>query len=380
MKRLALAGALAAACSGSGAGGGVDMTGAPSGDDLAVRANVAPPEPPMVSHGGPTLHNMQLWTLVWAGDEALAAEIDAFHAAVFASPYWQQATAEYGVGPGTARGIYVIPGARPKSITPNEEGAIVEGLIAAKQIPDDDQTVIDFVVGADVQTFEGQSLASACNSFSGYHFETSDPPHHPFLVELPCQDPSKRLSTFDNLTWTESHEMAEAATDPHPATWPGWQLAYKLALEVGDMCTVPGKLDVTAADGAARSYVVSRVYSAKTAAMGGADPCLPAPVGPYFNVGLQPSDVHVASRGQTTINLVAFSTGAPQPLNWRAGTAAILTPDHGTAMPGDIIPMTVAAPPVAGLSGLSTYFVVEITDPNDDKTAIQAWVGALNIE
>ncbi|HZS39176.1 MAG TPA: hypothetical protein VFF06_20235 [Polyangia bacterium] len=371
----------AAACDGS-APDQHDLTPPAVIEDLAVRANLQPPEPPMVAHGGPTLKAMQLWTLVWAGDEALGAEIDAFHAAMFASPYWTQSLAEYGVGAGTARGVYVIPGARPKTITQNEESAIVEGLFAAHEIPETDETVIDFVFGADVVSFEGQSLANACNSFSGYHFETSDPPHHPFLVELPCQDPSKRLSVFDNLTWTDSHEMAESATDPHPATDPGWQLGWKLALEVGDMCMVPGQLDVAGAgpDGGTRSYTVSRFYSAVAAAHGGLDPCVPAPAGPYFNMGMQPSDVQVAAQGHTTLNLVAFSTGAPQPMSWKAFTVATLTPDHGTAMPGDIIPITVDAPMFPGLEGSSFYFVVEITDPNDDTAAIQAWVGALDIE
>jgi len=81
--------ALLAACDAPERFTPADFASAP--DDLAVRANVAPPAPPMVWHGGPVLKSMQLWTLVWAGDEQLGAEIDAFHAAVFASQYWSDA-------------------------------------------------------------------------------------------------------------------------------------------------------------------------------------------------------------------------------------------------------------------------------------------------
>src|SRR5581483_3337311 len=49
------------------------------------------------AHGGPVLAAMELYTVVWKGDDALGAKVDAFHAAMLGSQYWTSRLGEYGV-------------------------------------------------------------------------------------------------------------------------------------------------------------------------------------------------------------------------------------------------------------------------------------------
>jgi hypothetical protein len=87
---------LALALSGCSASGGDDAAAVPpdlsapidqaAPDDLAF----APELPLMVNHTGPVLASIELWTVVFPGDEALGADLDAFHRDLFATdyPWW----------------------------------------------------------------------------------------------------------------------------------------------------------------------------------------------------------------------------------------------------------------------------------------------------
>jgi hypothetical protein len=139
------------------------------------------------------------------------------------------------------------------------------------------------------------------------------------------------MSALDELTFSMSHELIEASTDPMDVTSPAYampdqdHLAWMLMplSEVGDMCSYRWAPLLRPAD---VGYAVQRTWS-NVAAKAGHDPCVPSVAGqPYFNAApVLNEDVDISGAiglgsettkgvkipvGQTkTIDIVLFSDG-----------------------------------------------------------------------
>jgi hypothetical protein len=267
------------------------------------------------TQGGPVIAAMELWTVVWKGDDALGAKVDAFHGAMFADAYWTSRLGEYGVGKGVAKGVIVLDDAAPATL----DDSAIPGIIAHGNFPTANaNTVFAFVVPP--STMVTNQGANGCGQFGGYHFET--PAGVPYLLDLQCD------ASIDSLTIVASHEAAELATDPHPASKPGWVTTG--AGEIADVCLGSPATLTTATE----TYAVTRLYSnAIAAADGSDDPCGPTPADrPFFDVAMVPSQFTVATNaqgtGSATLNLEPFAFGPVGPMKWQ------LLVDLGQNAPG----------------------------------------------
>ncbi len=365
LRKLGLVGlTLAMGCSGGGLASNNDnpdlaMAAAPS--DLAP----APPDLELPrrdptdhpaswdvpNNGGPVLPNAEIYTIVWPGDEALGAQVDQFHSWMLGSTYWTGSLGEYGVGAGTAKGVIVLPTAAPKTIDDSAFGTLIKQSIASGLFPAPDKnTLFAFIVPKNTtSTLQG---TTGCQEYGGYHAETQTASHSgvfvPYSVNLQCAGFAAG-SAFDGLTDVLSHEAAEAATDPHPYTRPGW-VSYEVPLggEIGDLCvglevSESAAIDVPDAGTDNLNYLVTRLYSAKAAADGTTDPCVPAPNHPYFNVAINPPaiTVNVDSTGKGTllVKVEPFAYGSVGTIKWalegQPGPGVTVKPTSGQGTAGD---------------------------------------------
>jgi hypothetical protein len=290
------------------------------------------PDVPQVVQGpGSVLANPVFVPVLFAGDQ-YTTELPEYLAAVGASQYWHDATAEYGVGAATTSPAIILNETMPSLIDDDQlqvwlqneigtdprfgalgsslfdAGAFDAGsgfdasapfLATASQspaIPQGAIYVLFLPTGTNV-TLQG---ATSCQSFGGYHNSTNYPTNSETIVyaAVPRCGSLGNLTGFDELTGATSHELAEAATDPavggngdHTAFGSldmnhiYWEFILGGA-EVGDMCAQFPQAFFNPSEPALASYTVQRIWSNK-AASAGEDPCrplLPTTAEPfYFN-------------------------------------------------------------------------------------------------
>ncbi len=246
--------------------------------------------------GGAVVKAPKIVTIVWTQDpnyktyETLGDNIGG-------SAYWTTSVSEYGVGVASSGGHVEIAGAPPVSMddgSNNDEvdAFIVKGVTGA---PGNGWPVADantmYMLYLPEATALLNNKADDCPSNNGYHTETTvgANTHVVYgLIASKCHDPSK--SAVEEATETATHEIAEAATDPHTNSdlaWTGfdadhyaWELFQQRQDEDGDACEFYE--DVYYNDSAVGGFV-QRLWSNKSA-KAGHNPCVPAPAEPYFNV------------------------------------------------------------------------------------------------
>jgi hypothetical protein len=318
---LAAAGALAACAADPGAAGpdaGTSTAAPDSGSAVATALSA----PQLRSLGGAVVAAPVVVPIFFAGDDATKAQIDAFLAALGPSDYWRAATSEYGVGALTAHAAIVSTDQPPTT-----DDALQRWLAAnvgAHGWPAPDASTI-YAVFLPASATLSAAWGTSCKEFGGYHGELTGGTRATYAL-LPRCSPS-----LDALTGYTSHELVEAATDPHPFTAPGWAdidsdhaiWADTPGAEVGDMCEFIRSADQRLVG----SFVVQRSWSNASAAAGH-DPCVPAMSQPYIAAVPQlddavtiayPADVGgpQASRGVTipvgsskTIDVALYSDAA----------------------------------------------------------------------
>jgi hypothetical protein len=343
------------------------------GPDLSFpqRAPTDHPELPQVDNlGGASIAAMEAYTIVWKGDEVLGQKTFDFIDAMLKSDYWNGSLAEYGVGKGSSVKLIVLDDAPPATLDDAGVKTLVKSLFAAGKVPAVTPNMVLFFA-FNPKTMSTMQGGQGCSEYGGYHSETQTASgsgiYVSYAVNLQCPT-SGSDPDWNYFTSTISHEAAEAATDAHPFTTPGWSnQTNPLGGEIGDLCVgLDTKLTISSAPdgGAPVTYVVQRLYSQKAAAAGNSDPCLPAPAThPYFNVGIEPRDITVATdnagKGTFMAKIEPYAFGEVGSLTWQLegqpGAGIKVSPTQGTGAPGDTFALmvTVSASAQTGTYPLS---------------------------
>lgn len=255
-----------------------------------------PDLPMLVNKGGAVLTAPVVVTVTYPGDTN-ADSYEAFGDKLGASEYWKAITAEYGIGPTISGPSNHVREATtlPTAMTDGEIDTYVQEHAgnAAKYgwpAPTAQSIYVLYVPKTSKITLGGTEACAA--GIGGYHTSTMvGDLEVAYAVVLQCSFGSKSGTP---RTVTASHEIAEAATDPHPLGdkqgWVGvdldhvgWHLFMAGNVENGDLCEVYRESRYGASE-AEFAYNVQRQWS-NANAKAGHNPCAPAPTSqPYFNV------------------------------------------------------------------------------------------------
>ena len=293
---------------GGGGGGMTSMDMGPMLPDLAglPAPDHSPTEHPTLPTMGTTfsanstIKNPEIWTVVWTGDDALGAKVNAFNTWMLGSDYWKNGLKDYGVGAGTAKGVIVLQNSPPPTmITDGQLQTIITqnlGVAGSGWPTKNANTVISFVL--DPKTVD-TSNGGSCTVYDGYHGRTATG-KTPYLVNAYCPDANMQPD-WNNLTVTMSHEAAEAASDydlNHNRVQASGGIDYLGGGEDGDMCL---SLNASIAADASTTYLVQRLWSNSIAVANNGDPCIPVETGTqWFGAGLI---------GNSVINITRDSSG-----------------------------------------------------------------------
>jgi hypothetical protein len=287
----------------------------------APSAPVAPPPPeptypadhpgmPQIpNNGGAVLHDPVLVTVTFPNDP-LKADLEAFGDVIGSLSWWPTVNAEYGVGPATSGGHVVIPDPPPAQMSDADVEAFLQAKITDGTLPaPTDQTIYVLYYPPSTVISLGGGGGDSCGAYLGYHSGISADVGGGHLVPT-AYAVVARCGGLDTVTETASHELTEAATDPHPNAQIGYSFigenAWTLAGgENADMCSMVSGVT----EG---GYSLTRVWSNRNAKLGD-QPCLPLPDPtspiPYFNAGIV-HDVVTAHPGDTvTVEVDCYSFG-----------------------------------------------------------------------
>jgi hypothetical protein len=267
---------------------GVDADDGANGHPSDVYPAFKPPVPQARSSSGPVLSTVKVVPVFFTGD-ALAAQLQDFLTKWLASSAWPAMVGEYGVGAATM-GTPVTVTTPPAAKVSDADiraflGAMLDGT--HPEWPPADGATIYVLYYPDTTTIDSGGDLS-CKAFAGYHSELGNVVYAVMPRCAPGSNLPRTWSQVEALTYYTTHEIVEAATDPHPATQPAWNLttqadnAWSLAFfggELGDLCQImpdspallaglPGGLQRTWSNRSIAAYH---------------DPCAPASAtDPYF--------------------------------------------------------------------------------------------------
>ncbi len=337
------------------------------------------PSPPTLALGaGKVLASPRIQVISYADDPS-APVVDAFVSSLGTSDYWSAVTREYGIGAATKLETVSLTDTAPSAIDDAQIAADLASRVAAGSVAQPDgETVYVYVFPAGTTvTTHG---VTTCTSIGGYHAEaTLGQGSAPYVVVPRCGSFNGYVGD-DLLTYTLSHELVEAATNPFRTSAPGFVVddahAAWIAIfgeEAGDLCE---EQTMRLASGA----LVQRIWS-NAAASAGHQPCAPSAGKPYFNAApVLPDTTTIAGSdvpavkvrvGTTrTIDLQLFSD-APAPA-WKVevfdGASAkfgkpaqlALSLDRKTGANGDVLRLTIEAltrGKTGRADGVSTFVV-----------------------
>jgi hypothetical protein len=298
-------------------------------------------QPPVVSNrGGPVLHSPTVVTFTFQNTANVAA-LQAFGATIGSTSWFAEVLHDYTTTASTPAGLSVAIAANADAtyvdnggIGPDPDAGAGSGTnlhdfmnqaianaVAAKTLPAPDGNTVYMFYFPSTTTITG-FVGPSCQGYEGYHFNQvySDGKTPIYYAVLPdCA--AGTAYELEAVTVAASHELAEAVSDPAPAT--GWSMdisSYPDAGttpiefrndpwnsvgygEIGDNCTG----SAWTLDG---GTVVQRIWS-NSAATGGHDPCVPTPAGDtYFNASPDKA-IYVANVGDTfTVDVTPFSDAA----------------------------------------------------------------------
>jgi hypothetical protein len=358
--------------------------------------------PAVRDNGGPVLASPQIVTVSWLGDPSHAAW-EAFDDAVGSSAYWSTVTSEYGVGTAVSGSSNHVELSIPEPTWSNADVADFVQMqasdVATSGWPAPGANVVYaiFLPPQTASTFTVQGIGNACGAsptISGYHddLQIAGVGDVAYAVIVPCPG-----WTVDEVTAFASHELVEAATDPHPSDMPAYlgidetryfawgALQVRGGTEVADMCVgYPESFYTDAALG----FGVQRSWSNASARAGHA-PCVPAVRGPYTNV--VPLDVeaitidgrallgeaHVPARGyyvpvgKSKTFAIGFYSDGPTSGPWTIEAVDLGDPYAGTVLtPIGMSKATVSLDVSRGQNGNIAYVTVTLDGTDQTKSDV----------
>jgi hypothetical protein len=282
-----------------------DANGAPSSMYPAFPVDVAQ----VVNQKGPVLSAPVVVTITWSTDPDVQT-YQALGDAIGASTYWSSITSEYGVGPATSgtKNHVNITTAPPASFSDVDLDSFVEANAGKSWPAPTDNTLYAIYLPPGAPLYFGGSPDAGgqdvcAQGVGGYHTESQNK-GYVYAIMPHCS-----MFQAADVEISASHELDEAATDPHPNAHPGWvgfdkdhlsfELFNQFQDEVGDACesfaTATDTTDFT-------PYSVQRQWSNKSAAAG-SQWCLPKINEPFYNT------TFLASSNLDAINVNLASLG-----------------------------------------------------------------------
>jgi len=342
----------------------------------------APEVGQLVDNGGDILAAPEITTITWAG-EPNAATFEQFGDELGPSAYWKAVTSEYGVGAAKSDAEHHVrlADAAPATIADTDIPTLLTQHLTDTAttwpVPNDNSVYIFYIPQASTLTLEGDGACA--QGIGGYHDSTNINGKQVAYAVVPQCD-----SDVGEVTLSASHELAEASTDPHPQdapAWVGfdenhlsWEFFQQFQSEDGDACEFYRASTMTDAD---IPFTVQRQWS-NASAKAGHDPCVPAPVGTYFNVtpltldtidldlsalggGTAPTKGYKVKVGETkTIALGFYSDGPIEPWTIRAVEGGIM----GTSQKGRV---DLSLDVTQGTNGQKAYLTVKVNTQGRTK-------------
>ena len=317
---------LAKAC----ASGAPSDTGADAGTDAGVDAGpfvTAPhaPWPLLVYDGGPVLSDLQLVTIVTAGDP-LAGPLLSFGNAFGTGQWIKEVGAEYGVGAIDQSVTFTGPG-----IDAGPDGGISSGqafAYIAVQIdaglvpPPNGQTVYVLFLPPDL-AFTNTTAPAVREAYPSGRSTGDNAILAERLGALAYE------SQIDRMTKQASGEIINAAIDPLNTSWgsgpiadPPWSGSTFSAIPFSGPTTPCNGTSIFEAidDAGVDGFAYLRVFS-NVAAQRGGDPCLPSVAPPYYGVSTPQSWYPADAGAIVSIPLTGWATAQPASPAWYLAAA-----------------------------------------------------------
>jgi hypothetical protein len=259
--------------------------GAPSANYPAFKVDVAQ----IVDNGGPVTKSPVVVTVTWSTDPD-AATYNTMGDAIGPSPYWKAVNSEYGVGAstsGTPNHISITTAPAATFADSDLDTLVDTNVGSAWPASTPDTIYAVYLPPGSTLTFGGQDACQA--GVGGYHTE-SNKNNYVYAIMPHCSG----FAAAD-VQLSASHELNEAATDPHPgsnAAWVGFdndhlsfEFFNQFQDELGDAC----ELYVEATDPTDFTpYTVQRQWSNASAAAG-SHWCVPGLKEPFYNTTFLPA-------------------------------------------------------------------------------------------
>jgi hypothetical protein len=343
--------------------------------------------PQMAKNSGQVLHDGVFITVTWP-DDAFESQLQTFDDTIGSTEWWKTTSAEYGIGVAKGGGHVQIKDPAPMAITDDQIQQWLVDRVADKTLPPPTDQTVYILYYPQMTTISASGAGDSCTSFGGYHNFTYVPVDGAqvpasYAVIPRCPGYMNAAPTFDDLTVTVSHELNEAATDPHPAVGTmGYYLAdgtpWNLAGgESSDLCEFVSSVT----EG---MYAVTRTWSNANAKLG-QQPCVPVPPDPqnmpFFNAGLVNDWFHPKA-GQTVETDVQCYSFGPLPnemtLTTQAHSKGILTMtlSKPTCKNGDVVKLSIAVG-TSAVSGKAYHFTLTATV---DKDHSHLWRGQVSVK
>ncbi len=337
--------------------------------------------------GGPILKNPVIVTITWDGDPNRQTYED-FGDAIGASPYFQAAVGEWGVGPATSgpSNHVHVTGAAPAQADDNGAHQFIQSNLGTLLPAWTDQTI--YVLYYPKTTTVMVDGKPACTSgIGGYHDSFDANGKATIYAVLP------NCTTPNAVTGASSHEIDEAVTDPLPRAKPAIRsfddefLAFELWQrnndENADSCEF--FKDSFYTEVAPLAYTVQRSWSNVQGPLGHS-PCQPFAT-PYWNVApLALEDLTVAFGNQSikakgykakqgdTIHIAVgiYSDAATGPITISAAESnPVVNPVTGR------LSVSVDPKKTSGVNGESTYIDVTVNNESQQKLELLTVIATL---
>jgi hypothetical protein len=269
---------------------------------LSACGTSAPQEPfPLVTPHASTaiLKNPKLVTITYA-DYEFRQQVEDLGDFLVGSSWLRMVVGEYGVGPGT-HVLLPLTDPAPATLSDSEIITTIRNLIGTGQAPPPDDNTLYMVYVSALSAAVDFAGKPACVEAGGYHGSTdiTTQTGQAFVNYAVVYD----CSGLDGVTTAASHELIEAALDPHIDSYYA-SFGPDMAIEENaDLCEdFPS---VTQG-----GYQVTRAWS-NAAALSGKNPCVPAPDGEiYYGVYTTSPREQTVSNGGATFELTGWSQGA----------------------------------------------------------------------